>query len=67
MEIRPCISVSTAHLKKKRKKQRGRGKKKKLMKAEAQNGVCSITWPEKGKINTKQLLHSSVCYLAHPR
>lgn len=66
MEIRPCISVSAAHLKKKEKAE-GKGKKKKLMKTEAQNGVCSITWPEKGKINTKQLLHSSVCYLAHPR
>lgn len=37
------------------------------METKVQNGVCSISWPGKGKINTKQLLHSSVRYLAHPR
>lgn len=26
-----------------------------------------MSWPGKGKINIKQLLHSSVRYLAHPR
>lgn len=38
-----------------------------MVETKVQNGVCSISWPGKGKINTKQLLHSSVRYLAHPR
>lgn len=38
-----------------------------MVETEVQNGVDSSAWPGKGKINTKQLLHSSVLYLAHPR
>lgn len=37
------------------------------METEVQNGVCSTSWPGKVKINSKQLVHSSVRYLAHPR
>lgn len=38
-----------------------------MVETKVQNGVYSSAWPGKGKINTKQLLHSSVLYLAHPR
>lgn len=70
MGIRLCISVSFACFgggvrrgEEKKRKSRGRGE---LMETEVQNGVCYISWPRKGKINTKQRLHSSVRYLAHP-
>lgn len=38
-----------------------------MVETKVQNGVCSISWPRKGKINNKQLPHSSVRYLTHPR
>lgn len=67
MEIRLCISVSLARFGGGggggEKRQGGRGE---LMETEVQDGVCYISWPRKGKINTKQRLHSSVRYLAHP-
>jgi hypothetical protein len=68
MEIRPCISVSLARFKKKKKKKdlaEGRGEGE-LVETEGQNGACYISWPRKGKINSKQRLHSSARYLAHP-